>query len=179
MHSRCPAVWSAPSWINQIRGKAPTFHTRFANKARLRRRSTERIVGGCGMGLILNYQPSMSALGQKPTCAMQKDMSALPPKADICSAVAYVREGPKKRTASTNGSQPPGPLFDKLLICQNSPPGRRMFNRGETHAHKARFCGRSGLRDLRPCWVFSNRSVCARISAHDSQRRYAAGFISY
>ena len=28
----------------------------------------------------------MSALGQKRTCAAQKGMSALPPKADMCSA---------------------------------------------------------------------------------------------
>jgi hypothetical protein len=33
----------------------------------------------------------MSALGQKPTYAMQKGMSALPPKADMCSALADVR----------------------------------------------------------------------------------------
>ena len=30
--------------------------------------------------------PAMSALGQKQTCAAQKVMSALPPKADVCSA---------------------------------------------------------------------------------------------
>ena len=33
----------------------------------------------------------MSALGQKRTCAVQKPMSALPPKADMCSALAHVR----------------------------------------------------------------------------------------
>ena len=33
----------------------------------------------------------MSALGQKRTFAMQKGMSALPPKADMCSATRYVR----------------------------------------------------------------------------------------
>jgi hypothetical protein len=32
----------------------------------------------------------MSALGQKRTCAAQKDMSALPPKADMCSALTHV-----------------------------------------------------------------------------------------
>ena len=30
----------------------------------------------------------MSALGQKQTCAVQKAMSALPPKADMCGALA-------------------------------------------------------------------------------------------
>ena len=35
--------------------------------------------------------PTMSALGQKQICAAQKVMSALPPKADMCSATRYVR----------------------------------------------------------------------------------------
>jgi hypothetical protein len=38
--------------------------------------------------------PRMSALGQKQTYAAQQAMSALPPKADICSAPAHVRFGP-------------------------------------------------------------------------------------
>ena len=33
----------------------------------------------------------MSALGQKQTCAAQKVMSALPPKADMCGATTDVR----------------------------------------------------------------------------------------
>jgi len=37
----------------------------------------------------------MSALGQKQTCAPQTVMSALPPKADMCSATAHVCFGPK------------------------------------------------------------------------------------
>jgi hypothetical protein len=37
----------------------------------------------------------MSALGQKQTFALQKVMSALPPKADMCSATTHVRYGPK------------------------------------------------------------------------------------
>ena len=36
----------------------------------------------------------MSALGQKRTCAAQNSMSALPPKADMCGALANVRFGP-------------------------------------------------------------------------------------
>ena len=35
--------------------------------------------------------PTMSALGQKQTCAVQEGMSALPPKADMCSATGDVR----------------------------------------------------------------------------------------
>ena len=34
----------------------------------------------------------ISALGQKQTCAAQKVMSALPPKADICECLAIERE---------------------------------------------------------------------------------------
>jgi hypothetical protein len=37
----------------------------------------------------------MSALGQKQTCAPQNVVSALPPKADMCSALARVCSGPK------------------------------------------------------------------------------------
>jgi len=33
----------------------------------------------------------MSALGQKQTFAVQQTMSALPPKADMCDALAHVR----------------------------------------------------------------------------------------
>src|SRR5262249_35480027 len=42
----------------------------------------------------LSIKP-MSALGQKRTYALQKAMSALPPKAGICGALAHVRLGPK------------------------------------------------------------------------------------
>ena len=37
----------------------------------------------------------MSALGHKQTYAVQKRMSALPPKADMCGAKADVRFTPK------------------------------------------------------------------------------------
>ena len=37
----------------------------------------------------------MVALGQKQTCAVQNVMSALPPKADMCSALGDVRFVPK------------------------------------------------------------------------------------
>src|SRR5262245_35628553 len=40
-------------------------------------------------------QTAMSALGHKQTFAVQKGMSALPPKADMCGALAHVRFGPK------------------------------------------------------------------------------------
>ena len=39
----------------------------------------------------LGAQTSMSALGQKRTCAVHSRMSALPPKADMCGATRDVR----------------------------------------------------------------------------------------
>jgi hypothetical protein len=45
----------------------------------------------------------MSALGQKQTYAPQKAMSALPPKADMCSALGHVCFGPKADIAADNG----------------------------------------------------------------------------
>jgi hypothetical protein len=53
----------------------------------------------------------MSALGQKRTCAMQNLMSALPPKADIASALAHVCFGQKR----TRATQQKGSLFDHLV----------------------------------------------------------------
>jgi len=51
-----------------------------------------------GMELNTDHAPAarvplrlMSALGHKRTYAVQKGMSALPPKADICSATRHVR----------------------------------------------------------------------------------------
>ena len=43
----------------------------------------------------------MSALGHKRTFAVQKRMSALPPKADMCSALVHVRFVPKADIAVT------------------------------------------------------------------------------
>ena len=40
----------------------------------------------------------MSALGHKQTFAVQYVMSALPPKADMCGALAYVRFVPSGHT---------------------------------------------------------------------------------
>ena len=46
----------------------------------------------------------MSALGQKQTCAAHKVMSALPPKADMCSAKADVRFTPNSGHHERHGS---------------------------------------------------------------------------
>jgi hypothetical protein len=43
----------------------------------------------------LGHRMLVSALGQKQTFAPQKAMSALPPKAEMCSALAHVCFGPK------------------------------------------------------------------------------------
>ena len=52
----------------------------------------------------------MSALGQKQTFAMQNVMSALTPKADMCSAQADVRFVPKADMALLD--EPVGDLLD-------------------------------------------------------------------
>jgi hypothetical protein len=47
-------------------------------------------VNRCGLpGAAANCR--MSALGQKPTFAVQKGMSALPPKADMCGALGLLQ----------------------------------------------------------------------------------------
>jgi hypothetical protein len=53
----------------------------------------------------------MSQMGQKPTFAQQKAMSALPPKADMRGAKTNVRFGP----IATNASQQTVSLFDHLV----------------------------------------------------------------
>ena len=56
----------------------------------------------------------MSALGHKRTFAMQKVMSALPPKADMCSALAYVRFVPKADTSVFRGKS--GTLCESFAV---------------------------------------------------------------
>ena len=65
----------------------------------------------------------MSALGQKQTFAAQKGMSASPPKADMCGALAHVRFVPKADIAS---------LIDDFVGASDQ--GRR-------HGEPERFCG--------------------------------------
>src|SRR5262249_40106992 len=59
-------------------------------------KSRRRIASPRGSGKA-SYQVelAMSALGQKQTFAVHQPMSALPPIADSCSALAHVRFGPK------------------------------------------------------------------------------------
>src|SRR5262249_49831963 len=69
----------------------------------------------------------LSALGHKRTFAAQKVMSALPPKADICSALAHVCFGPKAdRAVLSHGDQASplasgGNLDAKGNKCKHSP----------------------------------------------------------
>ena len=60
-----------------------------------RRQSFRELVGGAERygraGVTAEQKGVMSALGQKQTCAAQKVMSALPPKADMCGATRDVR----------------------------------------------------------------------------------------
>ena len=62
------------------------------------RADNEPETGGNRVGRWSNTE--MSALGQKQTCAAQKSMSALPPKADMCSATRHVCFVPMERTRS-------------------------------------------------------------------------------
>ena len=54
--------------------------------------SLEKCIVAAKAGVL---EEDMSALGQKQTFAAQKAMSALPPKADMCGAIAHVCFVPK------------------------------------------------------------------------------------
>ena len=54
---------------------------------------------------------ALSALGQKQTCAAQNVMSALRPKADMCSANRHVCFGPIADMASQHPRQQKPPSF--------------------------------------------------------------------
>ena len=59
----------------------------------------------------------MSALGQKQTCAMQKPMSALPPKADIYSSKAWTISNPLELLPARSRNKAPDlrPTFIVLV----------------------------------------------------------------
>jgi hypothetical protein len=63
----------------------------------------------------------MSALGQKQTYTLQKIMSALPPEADMCSALAHICFGPKADIRRPAQSIPLGQLGDELHIFLRRP----------------------------------------------------------
>ena len=60
---------------------------------------------------------AMSALGQKQTFAVQKVMSALPPKADMCGATRYVCFVPIADMCSAKGH-----------VCFSPESGRVPYN---------------------------------------------------
>ena len=76
--------------------RAPTFHRLSTSTASLHVAPTAdpRRSSILGKSSLLRHG-TMSALGQKPTCAPQNVMSASPPKADMCAATRDVRFGPK------------------------------------------------------------------------------------
>ena len=55
----------------------------------------------------ITVPPIMPIIGGYRTSAFRPNMSALPPKADICRAQAYVRFGPKADMASHNDFDDP------------------------------------------------------------------------
>ena len=63
----------------------------------------------------------MSALGQKQTFAVQKGMSALPPKADMCGALGDVRFVPIADIAPPIAQSPSldefGAKTPELVVC--------------------------------------------------------------
>jgi hypothetical protein len=99
----------------------------------------------------------MSALGQKQTFAVQNDMSALPPKADMCSAVGYVRFGPKADTGLKTERPPCGGLSEiqSVVLIRRQLGLIRSISKGGRFA--ALFGGGRGRR-VRP----DHRTGCAK-----------------
>ncbi|MGB9412824.1 MAG: hypothetical protein WCB26_16665, partial [Pseudolabrys sp.] len=58
----------------------------------------------------------MSALGEKQTCAVQLGMSALPPKADMCSATVHVCFVPKADIPLISAAMVVAPRIDLLHL---------------------------------------------------------------
>ena len=69
----------------------------------------------------------MSALGQKQTYAVQNGMSALPPKADMCSAVVHVCFGPEADIAPFDVR-----LCSRLDHCRRKAASKAALHREET-----------------------------------------------
>ena len=73
----------------------------------------------------------MSALGQKQTCAAQKVMSALPPKADMCCALVDVRFVPIADIAPAARSKIKRPPTEAASHCEGA---RRLGSQGSDPA---------------------------------------------
>ena len=78
----------------------------------------------------------MSALGQKRTYAAQQVMSALPPIADMCSALAHVRFVPIAAMGSS---------LDQLINA------RKQCRR---HRETERLCGLEVDHEIKSGWLF-------------------------
>jgi hypothetical protein len=72
---------------------------------------------------------AMSALGQKQTCTMQNAMSALPPKADMCSATRNARYVPIAAILMFNSitSSPSDSPFHPVWPCGAAGNARRLI----------------------------------------------------
>src|SRR5580765_4977355 len=73
----------------------------------------------------------MSALGQKQTCAAQKVMSALPPKADMCCTLVDVRFVPIADIAPAARSKIKRPPTEAASHCEGA---RRLGSQGSDPA---------------------------------------------
>src|SRR5262249_49179244 len=81
-----------------------------------RQSNRPRLIYDWRKGVLRQYprqqcRPPMAALAHKRTYAVQKDMSALPPKADMCAATRDVRFGPIADSCSAAKES----LFDHLV----------------------------------------------------------------
>src|SRR5262249_20704645 len=100
----------------------------------------------------------MSALGHKRTLATFCGMSALPPKADICSALARVRFGPKADIATSADSHAMTALHHGGKLECDTSRGECDTSRGERSCHR----GSSGYLPWFAC--------CARRHRHKQLR---------
>jgi len=69
--------------------------------------------------------------------------------------------------ATTHRSKPARAPFLKVANLPNFVAGSPVFNKGETHAHKTRICRGRGLRDLQPCGIYRDGSVCPSGGPYD------------
>ena len=100
-------IWSVPCWCYRTAYHLlPYCHSRLSRV-------------GAGRG--------MSALGQKQTCAAHKPMSALPPIANMCSALAVVRFVPKADIRNETERPPRG----GLNVVQPSPSAAPLRGSGD------------------------------------------------
>src|SRR5262245_48482568 len=92
---------------------------------------------------------AMSALGQKQTFAVHQPMSALPPKADMCSANSYVRFGPNPEVGTT---RLPGSNWssDRSYLCDGDAGDREQPTNNQLWGRLLLITSSARVRDDRP-----------------------------